>query len=349
MEFVKPGGPQSASSGMASLAKIGKTNFGGPLNNVLKSGEAIKIMTGGVMPKGADCVVMKENARIEGKEVFIFKSTKQSDGISFQGESAKKGDVLLKRGARVTSGVVSLLASLGLPRVKVYRKPKVAILVTGNELLNVNQKLTPGKIRSSNLFGLYSQVKEAGGEPTIVGIARDNLRETRKKILQGFRSDMLLISGGVSVGDFDLVPGILKSLGLKIFIEKVAMQPGKPLIFGRKGKTYVFGLPGNPVSTMVCFYEFIYPCLLKLSGASNTALPKGEATLDEDIHLKPQRTKYLRAKTFLRDEKVFVRLTSHQGSGNILSLAEANCLLEVKEGVTKVTKGSRVIVEYLSR
>ena len=237
---------------------------------------------------------------------------------------------------------------MGRARVNVRRRPKVAILVTGNELLNVSQKLSPGKIRSSNQFGLYSQVKDAGGEPIILGIARDNPRDTRNKILQGLRYDMLLISGGVSVGDFDLVPGILKSLGLKIFIEKVAMQPGKPLIFGRKGKTLVFGLPGNPVSTMVCFYEFVRPCLLKMLGSNNVLLPKGEATLSEDIKLKPSRTKYLRAKTFFKDGKVFVRLTSHQGSGNVLSLAEADCLMEIEEGVTSVKRGTRVVVEYLT-
>lgn len=333
-------------SGIA-LNVIGVVQAGGPSKKTVRNNEAVKIMTGGVLPNGADCVVMKEHARIEGKNVVIFKAVKKGDGISFRGESAQKGAVLLRKGARVTSGVVSLLATLGIRRVKVFRKPKVAILVTGNELLNVAQKLTPGKIRSSNQFGLYSQVLEAGCEPQILGIARDNLKDTRSKILKGLKADMLVISGGVSVGDFDLVPGVLKSLGVKIFIEKVAMQPGKPLIFGRRGKTYVFGLPGNPVSTMVCFYEFVRPCLLKMAGAADAALRKAEATLDEEIQLKPQRTKILRGCTFLRGGKLFVKLTSHQGSGNILSLAEANCLFEVAEGVKRVSKGTKVIIEYL--
>ena len=326
---------------------VGLVQAGNPSKRVVKNGEAIKIMTGGVIPAGADCVVMKEYAQISGKSVLILKSAKKGEGISFQGESAKKGGVLLARGNRVTSGVVSLLATLGHSQVKVYKKPSVAILVTGNELLNVNQKLFPGKIRSSNQYGLFAQVKDAGGDPIILGIARDNIKDTKAKIKEGLRHEMLLISGGVSVGDFDLVPGILKSLGVKIFFHKVAMQPGKPLIFGKRGKTYVFGLPGNPVSTMVCFYEFILPCLLKLSGANSLTLPKGEATLDEEITLSSKRTKFLRAKTFSKNGRVFARLTSHQGSGNILSLAEANCLLEIKEGVTKIEKGSRVVVEYL--
>ena len=321
---------------------------GRPSKKKLRPGQAIKIMTGGVIPKGADCVVMKEQARIEGKNVLIFKSAQKNEGISFQGESARKGRVLLKKGNRVTSGVVSLLATLGLSRVYVYKKPKVAILVTGNELLGVNQKLLPGKIRSSNQYGLSAQVKEVGAEPVILGIARDNPRDTRNKIRKGLRFDILLISGGVSVGDFDLVPGTLKKIGVKIFFHKVAMQPGKPLIFGKKGETYVFGLPGNPVSTMVCFCEFIRPCLMKMSGCTDVSLPKGEAVLDEEIKLTPKRTKFLRAKTFMRSGKVLVRLTSHQGSGNVLSLAQANCLLEIKEGVTRLAKGSKVIIEYLA-
>lgn len=329
------------------LRVIDIVRAGKPSKKILKSNEAIKIMTGGVIPQGADCVVMKEYAQIDGREVLIFKGSKRGDGISFKGESAKKGSVLLTKGNRITSGVISLLATLGLSAVKVYRRPKVAILVTGNELLGVNQKLTPGKIRSCNQYGLFSQVKETGGEPVMLGIARDNPKETRNKILRGFHYDVLLISGGVSVGDFDLVPGVLKSLGLKIFIEKVAMQPGKPLIFGKKKKTYVFGLPGNPVSTMVCFYEFIRPCLLKMSGGNDFSLPCGETILDEEIILKPERTKFLRGKVFLKDGRPFVRLTSHQGSGNILSLAEADCLLEVKEGVTRVAKGTRLMIEYL--
>jgi len=320
---------------------------GRPSKKKLHPGEAIKIMTGGVIPAGTDCVIMKEFTECGKKSVCVFKDTKPGEGISFQGESAKKGSVLLKKGNRISAGVVSLLATLGLSQVSVYKKPKVAILVTGNELLNVNQKLSPGKIRSANQYGLFAQVKEAGGEPLILGIARDNPKDTHDKILRGLRSDVLLISGGVSVGDFDLVPGMLKKLGVKIFFHKVAMQPGKPLIFGKKGKTTVFGLPGNPVSTMVCFYEFIRPCLLKMSGCSDLTLPKGEAVLDEDIKLIPKRTKFLRAKTFLKNGKVLVRLTSHQGSGNVLSLAQANCLLEVAEGVTRVPKGTRVVVEYL--
>lgn len=320
---------------------------GRPSQKTLKKGEAIKIMTGGVLPKGVDAVVMKEFTECGKSSVCVLRGVSKGHGISFRAESAKKGKVLLAKGAKVTSGVVSLLATLGISRVKVYRRPRVAILVTGNELLGVGAKLAPGKIRSSNQFGLFAQVQEAGGEPVILGIARDTLQETRGKILKGLKGDMLIISGGVSVGDFDLVPKVLKSLGVKIFIEKVSMQPGKPLIFGKKGKTYVFGLPGNPVSTMVCFYEFAALCLSKLSGQAAVSPKKATATLAQGITLRPARTKIMRGVAFTRNGNLFVRLTSHQGSGNILSLAEANCLFEIEEGVREVKKGTRVIIQYL--
>ena len=320
---------------------------GCPSQKILRRGEAIKIMTGGVIPRDADCVVMKEITESGKSGVCILKEAQQGDGISFKGESAKKGNLLLKKGNRVSSGVVSLLATLGIVKINVYRRPRVAILVTGNELLDVKEKLRPGKIRSANQYGLFSQIKEAGGAPVMLGIARDNLRETRKKILQGLRYDCFIVSGGVSVGDFDLAPKVLKSLGVKILIERISMQPGKPLIFGKKGKTYIFGLPGNPVSTMVCFYEFVRPFLLKMQGAKELFLSNAAAILDEEIHLQPSRTKILRGNAFLRNGELFVKLTGHQGSGNVLSLAEANCLFAIAEGVTKVKKGSRVIIQYL--
>lgn len=330
-----------------TLKIIDIVQAGKPSLKEIKNGQAIKIMTGGVVPKGADCVVMKEDATLQGSFVKVLKMIKSNDGIAFCGDDIKKGNVILGHGMRLTPACIALLASLGIGRVKVFKKPRVAILVTGNELLNLKDKLKPGKIRSANQYGLSCQIKEVGGEPTILGIARDNLKETGEKVSQGLKYDMLIISGGVSVGDYDLVPQVLKERGVRFMIEKVAMQPGKPLIFGKKAKTYIFGLPGNPVSTMVCFYEFVRSCLLKMQGAHNTALNVAHALLDEDITLKPQRTKILRGVTSYRDGKIFVRRTTHQGSGNIISLAKANCLFKAPEGITRLKKGSVVEIEYL--
>lgn len=321
---------------------------GRPSRKILKSGQAIKIMTGGVVPKGADCVMMKEYCRQMGNEVFVGKSAKKGEGIAFKGEDAEKDSLIIEKGNLVTPAVVGLFATLGLPFVKVFGRPKVAILVTGNELLNITQKLASGKIRSANQYSLLCQVKESGAKPILLGIARDERRDLIKKIKDGFKYDILLISGGVSVGDCDLVPSVLRTLGAKILFHKVAVQPGKPLLFARKNKTLIFGLPGNPVSTAVTFQEFVRPCILKMSGCRDLSPETATAILAEEITLKPERTKILRGKTLLRDGKLFVKLSSHQGSGNIISLVKANCLFEVGEGITKVKKGSRVTVRYLS-
>ncbi|HOW36098.1 MAG TPA: molybdopterin molybdotransferase MoeA [Candidatus Omnitrophota bacterium] len=330
------------------LKIIGVAEAGCPSKKIIGKGQAIKIMTGGVVPKGADCVAMKEYCRQKGNEVFVGQAVRKGEGIAFKGEDAHKNSLIIEKGNLVTPAIVGLCATLGLPFVKVFGRPKTAILVTGNELLNVTQKLSSGKIRSSNQYSLFTQVKESGGAPILLGIARDDRRALITKIKSGFECDILLISGGVSVGDCDLVPSVLRTLGAKIFFHKVAVQPGKPLLFAKKNKTLIFGLPGNPVSTMVSFHEFVRPCILKMSGRRDFLTKTATAILAEEIKLNPARTKILRGKTLLREGELFVKLSEHQGSGNIISVVKADCLFKVPEGVRKVVKGRKVVVEYLS-
>lgn len=329
------------------LRVIGTIQAGGKSEKRINRGEAIKIMTGGMIPWGADSVVIKEHTRHKKDQLMVFNEMRPAENIRFRGDDVKKGEIIIKKGAPVTSGAVGLLASLGICQVKVYRKPKVGILVTGDELLDVQEKLQPGKIRSSNQFALFSQVKEAGGEPFLLGIARDKKQDIARKIRRGLEFDALLISGGVSVGDFDLVPEVLRRLAVKIFFHKVSIQPGRPLIFGKKDKTPIFGLPGNPVSTMVSFYTFVRPCLVKMSGRTDVYLRRGYAVLDEPISVHGRRTKILRGVVFSRKDDLYVRLSSHQGSGNILSLAKANCLLEIPQAIERLTKGQKVEIQYL--
>ncbi len=329
------------------LKVVGMAQAGGNFSGMIKKGETVKIMTGAPIPKGADSVLIKENAIEVGGSIQVLAQTRPGENIRYRGDDTKKGETIILKGSRVTAGIVALLASLGVTRVSVACKPRAGILVTGDELIEAKEKLRPGKIRSANQYALYSQVKEAGGEPIILGIVKDERRKTKDAILKGLRFDVLLISGGVSVGDFDLVPKVLKELGTKVFIQKVAIQPGKPLLFGKYKSTYVFGLPGNPVSTMISFYKFVWPCLLKLMGASGSPVRKANAVLQEDIKISGQRTKILRAVVIEKGSELFVRLASHQGSGNILSVAKANCLLEIKEGINQLRKGQRVEVQYL--
>jgi len=330
-----------------TLKLVGTIAAGGVPRKALKKGEAMKIMTGAMIPKGADSVLPKEQFLTNGRNLNIHKSTRPGDFIRFRGEDVKKGQPILGKGNEITSGVVSLLATLGIPKVAVHRRPRVAILVTGDELVDLKGKLTAGKVRSSNQYSLFTQVQQAGGEPVLLGIAKDIRSQIEKKIREGLKHNVLLISGGVSVGDFDLVPEVLKKFKFKFFVEKVSIQPGKPLIFAKKDKTFVFGLPGNPVSTMVSFYKFVRPFLLKMSGRKEIFLKKATAILEEEIKINGQRTKVMRGIVDEVEGKLRVRLTSHQGSGNVISMAKANCLFEIPEGVIKLKKEQLIEIQYL--
>jgi len=354
-----------------TLKVVGTIAAGRVPRRVIQKGEAMKIMTGAIIPKGVDSVLPKEQflsgvipakagiqkrsswmpasaGMTESDSIHIYAHTHSGDFIRFRGEDVKKGQPILGKGIEITSGVVSLLATLGLSKVAVYRWPRVAILVTGDELVDLKGKLTQGKVRSVNQYSLFTQVQQTGGEPVLLGIAKDVRPQIEKKIQEGLKYDVLLISGGVSVGDFDLVPEVLKKFKFKFFVEKVSIQPGKPLIFAKKGKTFVFGLPGNPVSTMVSFYKFVRPFLLKMSGRKEIFLKKAAAILDEEIKINGQRMKVMRGIVSEAEGKLYVRLTSHQGSGNIISMAKANCLFEIPEGVIKLKKGQLIEIQYLS-
>jgi len=330
-----------------TLKLVGTIAAGGIPRRALKKGEAMKIMTGAMIPKGADSILPKEEFLPAGENLNIHKSTRPGNFIRCRGEDVKKGQPIVGKGIEITSGVVSLLATLGIFKVAVHRRPRVAILVTGDELVDLKGKLFPGKVRSSNQYSLFTQIREAGGEPVLLGIAKDVRSQIEKKIREGLKYDVLLISGGVSVGDFDLVPEVLKKFKFKFFVEKVSIQPGKPLIFAKKDKTFVFGLPGNPVSTMVSFYKFVRPFLLKMSGRKEIFLKKATAILEEEIKINGQRMKVMRGIVGEVEGKLRVRLTSHQGSGNVISMAKANCLFEIPEGVIKLKKGQLIEIQYL--
>lgn len=359
-----------------SLRVTATVAAGRPSSQRLKAGQAIKIMTGGSLPAGADCVVRKEDTQNDPPDVVkIYAAAHRGCGISFKGQDAKKNQVVLKKGTYLTPAAVSLLASMGVPDVPVFCRPKVAILVTGDELIDVRQRMeravqfqgdhngkqsasqgpeskerTPafGKIFSSNQYGLHGQILEAGALPVLLGIARDNKDEIRSFLERGCLYDVLLISGGVSVGDFDLVPQVMRQCGAKIHFYKVAVQPGKPLIFGQKEDTLIFGLPGNPVSTMVAFFEFVRPALWRLQGRRDPQSPWLTAFLAQDLKLPLERKKIFRGILSLDKGKVWVRLAGHQGSGNVLSLVEADCLFYIEAGIQKIKKGSPVLARILS-
>ena len=336
-----------------SLEVVDDIQAGYLSKKILKNNQAIRIMTGAVIPEGADSVVMVEETEKEGKDkVKIFKEARPGDNLRRKGEDIKKGDLVFSKGTLLNSAHVGTLASLGKSNIKVARKPKVAVLATGDEVIDVDEKLEPGKLRSSNTYTLYSQVLNSGGIPKNLGIAKDKPEELEAKLKEGFDCDLILTSGGVSVGDYDLVKFILAKMGVDIKFWKVAMRPGKPLVFGMisadGGKRIpVFGLPGNPVSSMISFEAFVRPAILKMLGQQQDTRKEVDAVLEEDIKKKKGLRYFTRAQTRWEDGVYLVRTTGPQGSGILKSMALANSLIILPEDEEFIEKGTRVTVRFL--
>lgn len=308
--------------------------------------QAIRIMTGAPIPEGADGVVIVEDTERDGDDrVKIFKEIKHGENIRRKGEDIRKGEKIVSKGTYLSPPYIGIVASLGRKRIRVARRPKVAILATGDEVVDVGEKLSPGKLYSSNTYTLYSQVIKYGGIPKNLGIARDSVREIKEKIRRGLNCDLILTSGGVSVGEYDLVKTVLTELG-DIEFWKVAMRPGKPLAFGKIKGVPLFGLPGNPVSSMVSFEVFVRPAILKMLGQRADA-SEIDAVLEEDIKKKKGFRYFLRAETWWKDGTYYTRTTGPQGSGILKSMALANSLMILSEERQVVKRGEKVKVRFL--
>lgn len=328
---------------------------------ILKNNQTIRIMTGAPIPPGADSVVMVEytkkrlsvvscqllDKRQRQEYVEIFQEVETGENIRRKGEDIKKGELVIPKGTLLNSGHIGILASLGRAKIKVAKRPRVAILATGDEVVEVDEKLGPGKIRSSNTYTLFSQVREYGGIPKNLGIAKDKPRSLEKKIKQGLDCDIILTSGGVSVGDYDLVKDILAKLGTNIKFWKVAMRPGKPLVFGNIRGIPIFGLPGNPVSSMVSFELFVRPAILKMLGQKIDDRKEVSAILEEELQKKKGFQYFLRAKTHWQDSTYSTRTTGPQGSGILKSMCLANSLIILPEHQQHIPKGAKVKVRFL--
>ncbi|MCQ9207810.1 MAG: molybdopterin molybdotransferase MoeA [Omnitrophica bacterium] len=324
--------------------------------NKIRDNQAIRIMTGAAFPSGADSVVMveftkrvKRNKKSYPEEVEIYKETKLSENVRRAGEDVKKGQRVLSRGCILRPQELGMLAALGINRIDVAKRPRVGILATGDELVPVQGKLGKGKIRNSNSFILRAQISKCGGIPIDLGIARDKRRELRSKITTGLKKklDLLLVLGGISVGDYDLVKDVLFELGMKMKFWRVAMRPGKPLAFGFIKGIPVFGLPGNPVSSTISFEEFVRPALLKMQGAKNLFRPRVWATLTEDLQKKKNLRYFIRAKVKIKNGKFYVSSTGAQGSGIINSLVLADGIIVAPEGLELLKQGQMISVQLL--
>ena len=312
-------------------------------------GEAVRIMTGAPIPPGADTVVMVEDTEKAGQQVRVFQGVPPGENIRRAGEDVKKGDRVISKGSVIRAAEVGMLASVGRASVYVHQRPVVAILCTGDELVDVDEGIADHKIVSSNSYTLSAQVMECGALPLQLGIAKDTPKEIEEKLRQGLRTDLILSSAGVSVGDYDLVKDVLGGIGFQMEFWGVAMRPGQPLAFGTIRRKPTFGLPGNPVSSMVSFEQFVRPSLLKMMGHKNLFRPVVEAILKENIRKKPGRRHFMRARVSLEEGRYVVTTTGPQGSGILNSMVEANGLLIVPEEETEIKAGEKVQVQILDR
>jgi molybdopterin molybdotransferase len=311
-------------------------------------GTAVRIMTGAPIPPGADAVVRVEDTAAQGEWVQIFAEVTVGQYVRPAGEDVRQGELVLQRGTTVRPQEVGMLATLGHKEVRVFRRPRVAILATGDEVMEIDAPLAPGKIRDANSYSNAAQVVKHGGIPIMLGIARDRVAELTERIRAGLAQgvDLFLTSGGVSVGDFDLVKDVLAAQG-EISFWRVRMKPGKPLAFGRIGGVPVLGLPGNPVSVMVSFETFVRPALLKMQGVMDWERPTVEAVLMDEVKRKDSRRHYLRVRVEEREGEYRAYLTGGQGSGILSSMVRANALAIIPEDWTQAPVGAGVQVIML--
>ena len=330
------------------LRIIGDLAAGYVSQTEVKHGTAIRIMTGAPIPPGADAVIQFEETQRDGDWVNVHQQVPVAANIRSAGEDVRQGALVLRTGSRIRPQEVGMLATLGRSQVQVIRRPRIAILATGDEVVEVDAPLLPGKIRNSNSYSNAAQVIAAGGVPIMLGIAHDQVEELTAKIHSGLAQgvDLFITSGGVSVGDFDVVKQVLATEGEMTFW-RVRMKPGKPLAFGRISGVPLLGLPGNPVSAMVSFEMFARPAILKMQGVSERQRPMIEATLVDGIKRKDDRRHYVRVRVEEQEGRYQAHLTGEQGSGILSSMVEANGLAIIPEDWSTVPAGSRVQVMML--
>jgi molybdopterin molybdotransferase len=317
--------------------------------------EAVRIMTGAAIPRGADSVIMvefTERTQDTGHRtdlVKIFREVELGENIRNSGEDVRKNQKVLHRGAILRPQELGMLAGLGISKISVTKRPRVGILATGDELIDVEGRLSEGKIRNSNSYIVNGQIVKCGAIPVDLGIARDTKINVKKKIKAGLKKhlDMLLVIGGISVGDYDLVKDVLFELGIKMKFWKVCMRPGKPLAFGIINGIPVFGLPGNPVSSTISFEEFVRPSILKMQGVKNLFRPGVWAILTEDFQKKKGLRYFIRTRLRNIDGEFYASITGPQGSGIINSLLLADGIIVAPEGEVFLKKGQKVYVQLL--
>ncbi|MEC4681852.1 MAG: gephyrin-like molybdotransferase Glp [Nitrospirota bacterium] len=313
-------------------------------------GEAIRIMTGAPMPAGADTVVRIEYTEPSETTVRIMLSEYgQGANIRSKGEDVQKGDCIIAKGTQLRSGEIGMLAILAKSFVLVHQRPRVGILSTGDELADLDESLDEHKIINSNSYGIAAGVQEAGGIPVLLGIAKDSPDSLKEKIQQGLTCDILVLSGGISMGDSDFTKPVFAELGADMNFWKLAIRPGQPVAFGKIQRTLAFGLPGNPVSSMVTFDQLVRPAMMKMGGYGTWKRPVVKATFQESFSKQTDRRHFLRGVLTYENGTLVVRTTGKQGSGILTSMVKANGFIDVPEEIERLQPGDIVDVQLLSR
>lgn len=360
-DFDIPGFDRSAMDGYAVMAQdtcpatsdqpvflevIADLPAGYQTTKVLREGKAVRIMTGAPLPKGADAVVMVEDTKEKEDRVRVFRKVEPGENVSFAGEDVKKGELVLKEGSFIRPAEVGMLAALGKENVMVRRKPTVGIISTGDELIEPGGRLEEGQIYDSNSLALSSQVAKCGGTPQRLGIVRDNKEELISRIQEGLSFDILLLSGGVSVGVYDLVKEVAEEAGVKILFWKVAVKPGKPTFFGARNHTLIFGLPGYPVSSMLNFENLVRPAIYAMLGRKEKRV-QVEAYLESSVRSKGKRRNFVRVKLTRKKGEYRAVPAPSQKSGVLKSMVWADGFVVVPEEIDEIKKGEKVQVQLL--
>ena len=334
----------------AVLRCVGEVKAGEGMRGAIGAGEAASIMTGAPVPEGADAVQMVEQTRKTERatEVAILKPVRPGENIAPQGSEARRGEVVLEAGRYLGAAEMAVLATFGFSAIPVYARPSVALLATGDELVEVDDTPDPHQIRNSNTHSLIAQLRSLGLEGYYLGIAPDDREELRRRMRAGLEFDVLILSGGVSMGEYDFVKEIFQELGLETLFTRVAMKPGKPTVFARSKNKLVFGLPGNPVSTFVAFENFVRPALGRLCGFRAPDLPRVRGVLLSDVKQVPGRTAFLPARADWSGSVWQIRPLRWKGSADIIGFSQGNAMLIFPRELDHLKAGDEVEAMLLS-
>lgn len=306
-------------------------------------GQAARIMTGAPLPEGADAIVKMEDTEKADRHVKIKTAVTAGQDVRFAGEDVREGEVVLPRGSVLRPAGIGMLASLGRTFVSVYQRPLIAVLATGDELVDIDEPLSPWKIINSNTYSIAALAMDSGARVMQMGIARDRREDLLEKFKAAMRADIIISTGGVSVGDYDLVKDIMQEMGSNMKFWKVAMRPGRPLAYGMAGIIPLFGLPGNPVSAMISFEQFVRPAILKMLGHQNIFRKTVTAILKEDVRKRKGLTHFTRAVVTAGPDGYAVSTTGEQGSGILISMVRANGLIVLPPTDSEVVKAGTVV------